>query len=150
MEDVLPEMACEVLTQCNLIFGILRCTLPQDTIDVDLKVCSLQGIHTYKKDRSIQVIKCSPCGANVQLFQILQKKMAEFMKHRQIITTPFANRSFQPTPRVATRECNLIPLTRPKRGKLYQPRKINVRPLPEATWQNGAGTLGKAMKWQAP
>ena len=43
-------MACELLTPCILIFGILKCTLPEDTIDVDLKVHVLRGIHTFKKD----------------------------------------------------------------------------------------------------
>ena len=41
MKDILPEMACELLMQCDLVFGILECTLPEDTIDVDLKVCTL-------------------------------------------------------------------------------------------------------------
>ena len=60
LKDILPERACKLSTQCDLIFGILRCTLPEDTIDVDQKVCTLYGIHTYKKDRSTHVIKCSP------------------------------------------------------------------------------------------
>ena len=33
-------MACELLMQCDLIFGFLKCALPEDTIDVDLKVCT--------------------------------------------------------------------------------------------------------------
>ena len=37
-----------------------------------------------------------------------------------------------------------MPLTRPNRAKLSQPRKINVRLLPEATQQNWLATLGKA------
>ena len=35
---ILPEMACELSTQSDLIFGILNCTLPDDTVDVNLKV----------------------------------------------------------------------------------------------------------------
>ena len=34
-------MACEPSTHCDLIFGILSCNLWEDTIDVDLKVCTL-------------------------------------------------------------------------------------------------------------
>ena len=55
------------------------------------------------------------------------------MKCRKTITTPFVSRSFQLRPKVAARKGDLVPLTRPKRAKLSQPRKINVRPLPEAT-----------------
>ena len=66
------------------------------------------------------------------------------MKCRQIITIPFASRSFQPRPNVATRKHNLVPLTSPNRAKPSQPRKINVGPLLEATQQNWAASLGKA------
>ena len=142
MKDILPEMACELLMQCDLIIGILKCTLHGDTIDVDLKVHTLQGIHTYRKDRSMQVMKCSPWGPEVQPFPSLKKKMVEFMKHRLIIVTPFTNRSFQPRHKVAAKKCNLLPKTRLNRAKLSQPRKINVRSLPEATEWNWAARLG--------
>ena len=87
-------MTCKLSANCDLIFGILSCNLPEDTIDVDLKVCTLQGIHTYKKDRNAQVIKCSPWGSEVRPCPSLQKKMAEFLRCRQFIATPYANRSF--------------------------------------------------------
>ena len=38
----------------------------------------------------------------------------------------------------------MVPLTRPNRAKLSQPRRVNVGPLPEATQQNWASTLRKA------
>ena len=136
--------------QCDLIFGILKCTLPKDLIEMDLKVCTLGGIHTYRKDRSTQIIKCSPWRTEVQPYPSLKKKMVEFMKNRQIITTPFANRSFQPRPKVAVKKHNLVPLTRLNRAKISHPRKINVGPLTEATQQNWAATLTeKPRTWQA-
>ena len=144
MKDILPEMACDLLTQCDLIFGILKCALPEDTIDVDLKVCTLWGIHTYRKDSSTQIIKCSTFGTEVLPFLSFKKKVVEFMKHRQIIATPFTNRSFQPRPKVAEKRCNLVLLTRLNGAKLFQPRKINVGPLPEATQHNWDATLEKA------
>ena len=61
-------MACELSANCDLIFGILSCNLPEDSIDMDLKACALQGIHTYKKDRSTQVIKYSSWGTEVKPF----------------------------------------------------------------------------------
>ena len=66
------------------------------------------------------------------------------MRCCQAITTPFANRPVQPNPKAAVRKCNLVPLTRPNRAKLSQHRWVNVGPLPEATQQNWASTLGKA------
>ena len=43
-------MACKLAMQCNLLYGFLKCALPEDMIDVDLKVQTLKGINTYKKD----------------------------------------------------------------------------------------------------
>ena len=57
---MLPEMVSEIKPTCNLIFGILKCNLLKDTIVVDLKNCTLRGIHIYKKDRSSQVNKYIP------------------------------------------------------------------------------------------
>ena len=60
---------------------------------------------------------------------------------RQIIASPFANRSYQSRPKAtAARRHNLVTLTRPNR-KLSQPRRINVSPLPEATQWNWLANL---------
>ena len=63
-----PEMACKLSANYDLIFGILSCNLLKDTIDVDLKVHTLKGIYTYKKDRNNQVSKYSPWGTEVKPF----------------------------------------------------------------------------------
>ena len=59
-------MACELAMQCNLEYGFLMCALPEDMIDVDQKVCTLKGIHTFKMDYKSQTSKCSPWGAEVK------------------------------------------------------------------------------------
>ena len=100
------------------------------------------GIHTYKKDRSTQVIKCSPWGTKVKPFASLQKKMVEYLRCRQITATSFSNRSYQPRPKAtAIRRCKLVNLTRPNREKLFQPRKVKIGPLPIATQRNWFSTL---------
>ena len=43
-------MACELSVQCYLVYRFLKYSLPEDTIDVHLKVHTLKGIHTFKKD----------------------------------------------------------------------------------------------------
>ena len=43
-------MAYKLSMWSNLVYGFLKCALPEDTIDVDLKVYTLKGIHTFKKD----------------------------------------------------------------------------------------------------
>ena len=52
--------------------------------------------------------------------------MIEYMKCQQTMTTPFANRPFQPKPKAAAKKHNLVPLTRLNRAKLSQPRRMNV------------------------
>ena len=66
--------------------------------------------------------------------------MAQFRGYRQIITTPFTNRSLQPRHKIARKD-NLVTLTRLNREKLLQPRKINVGPFPLAIQQNWLATL---------
>ena len=136
-------MACELLMQCDLIFGIISCILLENTIDVDLKVHTLWQTGTKRTE----IHKSS----NVALGELrsspshqLKIRMTEFMRHRQIINIPFASRSFQPRPKVTARMCNLVPLTRPNRAKHSHHRKRNVRPLPGATQWNWLATLGKA------
>ena len=138
-------MTCELLTQCDLIFGLLKCALPEDTIDVDLKICTLKGIHTFWKDYKSHITKCSPWGTEVQHYPSLKKKMVEFMRYRWTIAMPFAHRSFQPRPKVVAKKCKLVPITRPNRATLSQARKINVKTLPEVTQQNWASTIGRSL-----
>ena len=100
------------------------------------------GVHTHQKGRSTQVIKSSPWGTEVKPFPSLQKKVTEYLRQRQIITTPFANRLYQPRPKATTiRRCNLLTLTRPNREELSQSRKVNIGPLPKATQRNWLATL---------
>ena len=86
-------MACELLMQCDLISGFLKCALPKDTIDVDLKVQTLKGIHTFREDYKMQMTKCSPWRTIVQPYPSLKKKMMEFMRHWQIITPPICQQT---------------------------------------------------------
>ena len=36
------------------------CQLPAEMVDVEVKVKMMQGIHTFRRDRTSQVIKCNP------------------------------------------------------------------------------------------
>ena len=126
-------MACKLSTQCDLVYGFLKCALLEDTIDVDLEVCTWKGIHTFRKDYKSQTTKCSPWGTKVQPYPSWKKKIVGFMYHWQAITTPFANRPYQPKPNITMKKRNLVPVTRPNRSKLSWLRKVNMRKLPKAT-----------------
>ena len=89
-------MVCKLAIQCNVVYGFIKCALPEDMINVDLMIHTLNGIHTFKKDYKSQNSKCSLWRAKVQPCAILRKKMVEFMCRRQITTTPFANKTYNP------------------------------------------------------
>ena len=129
-------MACKLTSNYDLIFAIFN--IPKDTRDVDLKIHTLWRIYTYKKDRSCQVSKYSPLGTEVKPFPPLQRKMMGYLKQRQVITTPYANRSYQPrTKATVTKRHNLLSLTRSNIEKLSHPRKVNGGSFPKAkprTW----------------
>ena len=79
--DILPEVACDLAANCSFLFSFSN-NLPEDTIDIEMMVHTLQGIHTFKKDRNIQVTRCSPWGTEVKPFPSLQRKMKEYLRQR--------------------------------------------------------------------
>ena len=85
-------MVCELSVQCDLVYRFQKCALPEDTKDVDLKVCILKGINTFKKDYKLPSSKCSPWGTEVQPYPILRKKRVEFMHRREKQLPPMLTR----------------------------------------------------------
>ena len=74
LELQFQKMAHEVAMQYNLILRFLKCALPEDTIDVDLKFHTLKGIHIFKKDYKSHTSRCSPWEAGVKPYPALRKK----------------------------------------------------------------------------
>ena len=42
------QMECILHPECNFLHSYLKCLLPAETVDVELKVKMMQGIHTGK------------------------------------------------------------------------------------------------------
>ena len=82
-----------------------------------------------------------PLEELIQTLPIITKEDGRIHEVQKNQCHPFANRSFQPRPNIVVGKHNLVPYTMPNRVKPSQPRKINVRPLPEATQWNWLGTL---------
>ena len=53
-------MACILQPECNFLHGFFRCCLPVEMVDVKVRITSMQGTHTFRRDRACQVIKCNP------------------------------------------------------------------------------------------
>ena len=73
---------------------------------------------------------------------ISTKKMMEYIRWRQTIATPFANRSYQSRPKAThVRRYNPVSLTRPHKDKLSKPRKVNVGHHPKFMQRNWPTTV---------
>ena len=83
------RMACDLAPSCNFLYGVLSYHLPEDTIDVELTVRMLKGIHSYRKDCSTQISSCSPWSLQVCPFLSLTKKMEVYLEERRNNEDPF-------------------------------------------------------------
>ena len=67
----------------------------QKTLDMEVMVHTLKGIHTFRRDCNTQASMCSPWVMWIRPFLSLRKKMKEYIEERNNILNPFAsNREF--------------------------------------------------------
>ena len=78
-------------TLINFLYRFFQYDLLEDTIDVDITVWTLKGIHIFRKDHSSQSSVCSPWGSLVKPFPSLVKKMEAYIEERWNITNPFSS-----------------------------------------------------------
>ena len=45
------RMACILQPECNFLHGYLRCHLPVEAVDIEVKITSIQGTHVFRRDR---------------------------------------------------------------------------------------------------
>ena len=82
-------MAWDPAPQWNFLYWFFHCDLPEDTIDVEIIVGPLRGIHNFRKDHATQSSMSHPWGTQVKPFPSLFKKMEAYMEERQNIVNPF-------------------------------------------------------------
>ena len=74
------QMACILCPECNFFHGYFRCQLPLEMVEVEVKVKTMQGIHTFQRDRTSQVIKCNPWSTRLHPYPSLIQKMKTYLK----------------------------------------------------------------------
>ena len=62
-------------TKYNFLHGFLRCHLPVEMVDAEVRITSMQGTHMFRRDRMCQTIKCNPWSTRLQPHPTLIKKM---------------------------------------------------------------------------
>ena len=73
-------MECILHLECNFLHGYLKCLLPAEAVDVELKVKMMQGIHMFRQDRTSQIIKCNPWSTGLHLYPSLVRKMKTYLE----------------------------------------------------------------------
>ena len=73
-------MACILHPESSFLHGYLRCQLPVETVDVEVKVKTMQGICTFRRDRTSQTIKCNPWSIWLHPYPSLIWKMKTYLE----------------------------------------------------------------------
>ena len=74
------QVACTLRPEWNFINGYFRCHLPVEIVDVKVKVKMMQGIHTFRRDRTSQVIKCIPWSTRLHPYPSLTQNMKTYLE----------------------------------------------------------------------
>ena len=73
-------MACLLQPECNFQHGYFRCQLPVQVVDIEVKITSMQGMHIFRRDRTMQLIKCTPWSTKLIPHPTIIKKMKTFLE----------------------------------------------------------------------
>ena len=73
-------MGCILQPKCNFLHGFFGCHLPVETVDVEVKIMSMQGTHTFRRDRMCQVIRCNPWSTRLHPHPTMIKKMRTYFE----------------------------------------------------------------------
>ena len=74
------QMACILPSECNFLHGYFRCQLPVEMVGVEIKVKTMQGIHTFRRDMTSQLIKCNPWSTKLHPHPSLIQKMRTYLE----------------------------------------------------------------------
>ena len=70
-------MACILMPECNFMHGYFRCLLPEATMDVEVKVKMMRGIHTFRRDHTHPGHSCKPWSSRLHPYPIPDKENAD-------------------------------------------------------------------------
>ena len=73
-------MVCLLQPECNFLHGFFRCKLLVEVVDMEVKITSMQGTHIFRRDRTTQLIKCTPWSTRLHLHPTIIKKMKTFLE----------------------------------------------------------------------
>ena len=69
-----------IASRMQLLHGYFRCQLPVEMVDMEVKVKTMQGIYTFRRDRTSQVIKCNPWSTKLHPYPSLIWKLKTYLE----------------------------------------------------------------------
>ena len=73
-------MVCILQPKCNFLHWFFRCHLPVEMVDMEVRITSMQGTHTFRRDRMCQIIKCNPWSTSLCPHPTIIKKMKTYLE----------------------------------------------------------------------
>ena len=73
-------MVCLLQPECNFLHGFFRCKLPVEAVDVEVKITSMQGTQIFRREWTMQVIKCTPWSPRLCPHPTIIKKMKAYLE----------------------------------------------------------------------
>ena len=64
----------------QLLHGFLRCHLPVEMVDMEVRITSMQGTHMFRRDRTCHVIKCNPWSTRLCPYPTIIQKMKTYLE----------------------------------------------------------------------
>ena len=92
-------MVCLPQPECNFLHSFFRCRLPVQVVDAEVKITSMPEMHIFRRDRMIQLIKCTPWIMRLHPHPTIIKKMKTFLEVEGKIgpiSVPVPSNQFRP------------------------------------------------------
>ena len=79
------KMAKEMSVSCDFLEHNLTCVLPENTMDVLLKVRTISGEHTFREEIYTRTLKYRRWNNKLRPFHSLKKRVANIFQKRNFI-----------------------------------------------------------------
>ena len=122
-------MTCILQPKCSFLHGFFRCCLPVETVDMEVRITSMQGTHTFRRDRKCQIIKCNPWSTRLCPHPTIIKKLKTYLELEGKLGPKFQPQSDQSRPTQPDTNPHVRRKTKvtEKRKKLIPTKKYKVR-----------------------
>ena len=131
------QMACILQPECNFLHSFFRCSLPMEIMDVEVRITLTQGTHTFRRNRTCQVIKCNPWSTRLHCHPTVIEKMKNYLELEGKLgpKQPQSNH-FRPAQPNANPHVRKDSIATEKRKRLIPSRKYKVKVVARPTSSN--------------